>query len=774
MKRLFALLLVLGCLLGVDRAAAAPRYWVSAVAANWDATAGTKWSATSGGAGGAAVPTATDDVHFDGASPSNCTVNASSVCNNLDFTGYTHTFAGSQPIALSASLTMAATMTRTYTGQLTFNSTAAGNTVTSNGVALGSVIIFAGAGGAWSLADALTTSQTVNVNQGSFSSAAKALTCLGFNSTGALTRAITLDGTTITLTGLNAVNMVAGGLTFSNDTSTLFTFTYSGATARTFAAGGNAINDVSVTAGTGDFLFTGTRRNMDFTGFAGRWRGSVDTFKGNLILASGMTVESTTGNTTFAGTSGTQTITSHGVSLDRMLVFDGVGGTFQLQDALLQASNRQLQLKNGTFDANNQNVTTGIVNTNNTGTRVLNMGSGAWTVTGFDVNNDAWVANLTNLTLNPSTSTIVLTEGSASEKHFRGGGGTYNALSLGGSGSGAFVVSGNNTFANLGVQTPPHTVKFAAGSVQTVSATSLGGTAGNVNVLSSDTPGTQATLTKSANDVAEDYLTTQDLMWTGGARWFLGKHSSDVGNSNGARFTGPYRSPVRPLARDPAQPLWPVVVLDIGGQSNALGRGVYVGVYPGDSRITYWVNGVEYPFGPLPATNFMGLELTSAPAIADALGMRVVVSKGALSGSLASSWVPATGVNWPTQVTAINLSSRYNSLGRNIHFIWMQGESNADGTELSTFKSDTQAVIAGVRAAYAPQPVWLHMCQINSHIGGSANAAIAAIEAQIVSEDPASSLLNFDDVVPVLVHYTDTQFETVIGPRVAADVLAHL
>lgn len=41
----------------------ANRYWVGGNA-NWDATAGTKWATTSGGAGGAAVPTAADDVFW--------------------------------------------------------------------------------------------------------------------------------------------------------------------------------------------------------------------------------------------------------------------------------------------------------------------------------------------------------------------------------------------------------------------------------------------------------------------------------------------------------------------------------------------------------------------------------------------------------------------------------------------------------------------------------------------------------------------------------------
>lgn len=72
----------------------ADRYWVGGTA-NWDATAGTKWATTSGGAGGAAVPTAADDVYFDAASGAvTVTITgADSVCRSADCTGFTGTIA---------------------------------------------------------------------------------------------------------------------------------------------------------------------------------------------------------------------------------------------------------------------------------------------------------------------------------------------------------------------------------------------------------------------------------------------------------------------------------------------------------------------------------------------------------------------------------------------------------------------------------------------------------------------------------------------------------
>jgi hypothetical protein len=70
----------------------ANRYWVGGTA-NWDATAGTKWATTSGGAGGAAVPTAADDVYLDAASGA-VTVTITgvdAVCRSIDCTGFTGT-----------------------------------------------------------------------------------------------------------------------------------------------------------------------------------------------------------------------------------------------------------------------------------------------------------------------------------------------------------------------------------------------------------------------------------------------------------------------------------------------------------------------------------------------------------------------------------------------------------------------------------------------------------------------------------------------------------
>lgn len=67
----------------------ADRYWVNDDADNdWEVA--NNWSASDGGAGGAGIPTSSDDVYFTASDVSNCTLSANAVCASLPApTGYT-------------------------------------------------------------------------------------------------------------------------------------------------------------------------------------------------------------------------------------------------------------------------------------------------------------------------------------------------------------------------------------------------------------------------------------------------------------------------------------------------------------------------------------------------------------------------------------------------------------------------------------------------------------------------------------------------------------
>jgi hypothetical protein len=202
----------------------ADRYWRGLSTDLWDATAGSKWADTAGGATGAAVPTAADDVFFD-ATSANCTISGSRVAKSINCTGYTGTLAGASTPALtiSGSLTLVAGMTLTYAGTTTFNGT---GTLTSGGKSLREIIIN-GAGITVTLGDALTITglNALTITRGTFDTANYNVTGYALVSSNSNTRTINLGSSTITLSqgsGLGALQLgTITNLTFNAGTSTI-------------------------------------------------------------------------------------------------------------------------------------------------------------------------------------------------------------------------------------------------------------------------------------------------------------------------------------------------------------------------------------------------------------------------------------------------------------------------------------------------------------------------------------------------------------------------
>lgn len=115
------------------------------------------------------------------------------------------------------------------------------------------------------------------------------------------------------------------------------------------------------------------------------------------------------------------------------------------------------------------------------------------------------------LVLMPGTSTIKITNASSGAKTFAGNGLTYNNLWITGVGTGQYTISGNNTFNDFKVDTPPHTVNFTANSITTIQTFTVNGTAGNLMTLQSTVSGTAWYLVKSAvGTISCDYLSLQD------------------------------------------------------------------------------------------------------------------------------------------------------------------------------------------------------------------------------------------------------------------------
>ena len=204
------------------------------------------------------------------------------------------------------------------------------------------------------------------------------LTCTGFTGTLAFgTNTISLNSTGTVFTG--ATTMTVTGtpqIILDNNTASARTITPTAVT---------EANSISfrVISGTGSIALTaGSFRDIDFTdgtnptGFAGNVTNTAITIYGNFKAStSGMTRTAGTQAYTFAATSGTKTITTAAVVFDNPFTFNGVGGSWQLQDALTSGATRTCTLTAGTLGLNNFTLTTGTFSSTNTNTRTLAFGS---------------------------------------------------------------------------------------------------------------------------------------------------------------------------------------------------------------------------------------------------------------------------------------------------------------------------------------------------------------------------------------------------------------
>ncbi len=236
------------------------RFWVGG-SGTWDASDTTHWSATSGGAGGASVPTSTDDVTFDTASNGTgytCTIGAAAACANLVIgnpaTG-SLTLAGSSALDVYGNFSIA-NITRTYTGTITFKATATGKTIAFNGETMASPTVFDGVGGGWTLQDAWNNgSATITLTNGALNTNGQTVTCGSFASNNSNTRSLTLGASAITCsaTGTPWNLATTTGLTFSGASSTINLTGTSG----TFAGGGLTYGTLAMTGATGGKAISG-------------------------------------------------------------------------------------------------------------------------------------------------------------------------------------------------------------------------------------------------------------------------------------------------------------------------------------------------------------------------------------------------------------------------------------------------------------------------------------------------------------------------------------
>lgn len=307
-------------------------YWIGGNG-TWDNTNTTNWSLTSGGLPGVAVPTSSDTVNFDSNSGTGtCTTATGSACAAAVLNSST------LGLTLGANHTMSGTFTLIL-GTLTLNT--------------------------------------------------YTLTCNAFSSSNSNNRTIAFGTGNVTITGSETtVWTTLTATNFSYTGTPTVNFTYSGSVGtRTLTHGSTGATEANspnfnVTSGADIISMGSVCKNFNFTGFSGSLNNNIRTIYGNLTISSGMTVNAGTSTTYFSATSGTQQITTNGKTLDFPLTFNGVGGSWQLQDNLTTGSTRAVTLTNGTLDLNNNTLSCGLFSSNNSNTRSIAFGTGNITLTG--------------------------------------------------------------------------------------------------------------------------------------------------------------------------------------------------------------------------------------------------------------------------------------------------------------------------------------------------------------------------------------------------------
>lgn len=293
-------------------------------------------------------------------------------------------------------------------------------------------------------------------------------------------------------------------------------------------------------------VVVGTTGNRDclsisFAGFTGTisMTSAVINVYGSITLGSGMTFTAT-GSYFLCFNTGARNITSNGKTLPVLLSMNGVGGSYTLQDNF--NTSEYLDVTNGTFDANNFNVTCKGLSTSS-GTTIT-LGSGTWTVTGVDSSGGGEVWDMDATTLTANTATIKFTDTSNTAIIFKGGSKTYGGtvwFSRGAS-TGGITIQGTNTFAVLkddGTGTHTITMPNVTTTISSAAGWQINGTSGHLITLQRTGASGAWTVSIASGTVSADYLSISRSTASGGATFYAGANSTDGGNNSGWIFTAP-------------------------------------------------------------------------------------------------------------------------------------------------------------------------------------------------------------------------------------------
>jgi hypothetical protein len=336
-------------------------------------------------------------------------------------------------------------------------------------------------------------------------------------------------------TGIPRVGVTNTGGAIVNFTSaTLSEIIFSGSTNVVWS------NQASVTLIiNGDLTFTSTMGTPILTpSFTFRGSNSRITLAGKSLVTGSVTLNDTTspggaGSGTFTfvdafSSNSSVTITSAGVV--------NINANFSITN-----SSTTFTLTTGTLNVNNGSIiTTGLFSSTNSTTRVLNMGWSTWIITGTG---NAWnITTPTNMTINSGQSRIVLTDTTANQTNFFGGGLTYYTVEYArGGGGGTLVFNSVNTVITNFVDvtsTAAHSILFTTST--SFHIFNVKGSAGQLISIGRSATGTPV-ISKLGRGIVFncDYLNivTTGFSASPSNTWYAGANST--GSATGWTITNP-------------------------------------------------------------------------------------------------------------------------------------------------------------------------------------------------------------------------------------------
>ncbi len=275
-------------------------------------------------------------------------------------------------------------------------------------------------------------------------------------------------------------------------------------------------------------------RNVSFAGSSGSpaWIAG-STVYGNLNTTG--IGSHTSGGIGLAGRSA-QTWTTGGLSYNGAVSMTAPSGTYTLQDNLSgTAASFTMTVNNGTFDHNGMNVTCRSYGFSGIATKTINLGTGTLTLNSA-TGETIWNPGLTGTTFSGLSSSIVISDTGSATKTFAGLGMKYGNLSITGGGTGPINFSGvSNSWNNFTIGYPKN-VNFTSGTTNNFVAFTARGISGSRIAISSVTNASHY-LSKLTGSVSGEYLSLTNSSAIGGATWYAGANSLNLGNNTGWIFS---------------------------------------------------------------------------------------------------------------------------------------------------------------------------------------------------------------------------------------------